>query len=109
MSKRTILMLTMTTFGLLALAPLLNPAWAAQEAAAGGGTSSQLATFGAVIALGFAAAFCGLGQAWAISASCSGIARNPGAAGAIRMAMLLGLAFIESLVIYVLVVVFMKG
>ena len=35
-----------------------------------------------------------------------GIARNPGAAGAIRLAMIIGLALIESLVIYALLIAF---
>jgi F-type H+-transporting ATPase subunit c len=32
--------------------------------------------------------------------------RNPGAAGAIQLAMLIGLAFIESLALYTLLIVF---
>ena len=61
---------------------------------------------GAAVALGLAAAFGALGQGKAISAACEGIARNPGAAGPIRLSMLIGLALIESLVIYALVFAF---
>jgi F-type H+-transporting ATPase subunit c len=37
----------------------------------------------------------------------AGIARNPSAAGPIRLAMIIGLALIESLVIYALIIAFM--
>jgi len=42
-----------------------------------------------------------------IAAACDGIARNPSAGGAIRTAMIIGLALIESLVIYALIIAFM--
>ena len=38
-----------------------------------------------------------------MSASVEGIARNPGAAGAIRILLILGLAFIESLALFTFV------
>ena len=64
-----------------------------------------------VIAAGFllgVAAFGGaIGQSRAIAASVEGIARNPSAAGAIRTAMIIGLALIESLVIYALLIAFL--
>ncbi|MFP5247703.1 MAG: ATP synthase F0 subunit C [Thermoanaerobaculia bacterium] len=47
-----------------------------------------------------------MGQARAIAASVEGIARNPSAAPAIRLAMIIGLALIESLVIYALLIAF---
>lgn len=58
------------------------------------------------IALGIAAAGCGLAQGKAVAAACEGIARNPQAAGNIRTTMIVGLALIEALVIYVLVAAF---
>ena len=61
---------------------------------------------GAAFVLGIAAAAGAIGQSRAIAASVEGIARNPGAAGAIRLAMIIGLALIESLVIYALVIAF---
>jgi F-type H+-transporting ATPase subunit c len=67
---------------------------------------------GIVLAAGFsmaiAAAFCGLGQARVAASACEGIARNPGAAGAIRTAMILGLVFIETLALFTLAIVFAK-
>ncbi len=56
--------------------------------------------------LGIAAAAGAIGQSRAIAAACEGIARNPAAAGAIRTAMIIGLALIESLVIYALIIAF---
>ncbi len=58
----------------------------------------------AAFVLGISAAAGAIGQSRAIAAACDGIARNPGAAGAIRLAMIIGLALIESLVIYALIV-----
>jgi F-type H+-transporting ATPase subunit c len=58
----------------------------------------------AAFVLGIAAAAGAIGQSRAIVAACEGIARNPGAAGPIRLAMIIGLALIESLVIYALVI-----
>lgn len=46
------------------------------------------------------------GQGRAASAALEGIARNPGAAGKLFVPMILGLALIESLVIYGLVIAF---
>jgi F-type H+-transporting ATPase subunit c len=77
----------------------------AQEAAAGTG-GVKWGVISAAFVLGIAAAAGAMGQAKAIAAACEGIARNPGAAGAIRLSMIIGLALIESLVIYALVIAF---
>jgi F-type H+-transporting ATPase subunit c len=79
-----------------------------QEAAATTTTSNGVAwgVIGAAFVLGIAAAAGAIGQSRAIVAACEGIARNPGAAGAIRLAMIIGLALIESLVIYALIIAF---
>jgi F-type H+-transporting ATPase subunit c len=55
-------------------------------------------------ALAFAAGLGALAQGRGISAAAEAIARNPGAAGDIRGALILGLVLIESLVIYVLLI-----
>jgi F-type H+-transporting ATPase subunit c len=77
----------------------------AAPAAAGGPNWAALAAgFGMALA-----AFGGaLGQARVASAACEGMARNPGAGGAIRAAMILGLVFIETLALLTLVVIFAK-
>jgi F-type H+-transporting ATPase subunit c len=55
------------------------------------------------------AAFGGaLGQGRIASAACEGMARNPGAAAAIRAAMILGLVFVETLALFTLVIIFVK-
>jgi len=46
----------------------------------------------------------GIGQGTAVSKAVEGISRNPGAAGKIMTPMIIGLAMIESLAIYALVV-----
>ena len=81
------------------------------EAAANGKPPEHVAVgmvFAAGISMAIAAAFCGLGQGRVAAAACEGIARNPGAAGPIRLAMILGLVFIETLVLFTLAVVFAK-
>lgn len=61
----------------------------------------------AAFAIGIAAAFGALGQARGIAAACEAIGRNPGAVGPIRITMIIGLALIESLVIYALIISFL--
>jgi F-type H+-transporting ATPase subunit c len=60
-------------------------------------------------AIAIAAGLCGLGQSKAIYAACEGMARNPSATGDIRTTLLLGLAFIESLVLFTFAVAWVKG
>jgi F-type H+-transporting ATPase subunit c len=70
--------------------------------------TAQFFTFTAlacVLGLGLAATGCALGQGIAISKALEGISRQPEASGKIQTVLLIGLAFIESVVIYVLVVV----
>ncbi len=57
------------------------------------------------IAIGIAAAGGAIGMGMAISKSAEGIARQPEAGGAIRTTMMLGLVFLETVVIYALLVV----
>ncbi|MFH1726827.1 MAG: ATP synthase F0 subunit C [Pseudomonadota bacterium] len=68
--------------------------------------SSGWYAIAAAFAIGIAAFGGALGQGKAISAALEGIARNPSATSKIQMPMLIGLAFIESLVIYVLLISF---
>ena len=60
--------------------------------------------------IGFAIAVVGgaLGQSKIGAAACEGAARNPGAAAKIQTMMILGLALIESLVLFALLIVFIK-
>lgn len=65
---------------------------------------------GAGLGLGLAAFGGGLGQGRTAAAALEGIARNPGASDKMFVPMILGLAFIESLVIYTfLIAIFLQG
>ena len=94
---RKIVLTTLTTLMLVSMA-------AVAFAADGGVTSGfGLAAAGIALGIGLAATGGACGQGAAIKAACEGIARNPDASGKISQS-LLGLAFIESLVIYALLV-----
>ena len=104
MTKKVMWFLTALTTAFLVLAP-------ATFAQAAGGTAAKATdwvAFAAALALGIAAAGGGLGQGRATAAACESTARNPGAAGPIRNAFIIGVALIESLVLYVLVIVLIK-
>jgi len=62
---------------------------------------------GAGLAMGMAVIGGALGQGKAVTAALEGIGRNPGSADRIFTPMIIGLALIESLVIYALVIAFM--
>jgi F-type H+-transporting ATPase subunit c len=95
--------------GMLLLAIMAVPAMAQDAAAADQGSSGvDLGIIGAAFAIGVAAAGGALGQAKAVSSACSAMARNPGAAANVRFALILGLALIESLVLYALLIA-MRG
>lgn len=84
--------------------------FAAEEGAVATAGSPELAKFGLAIAaglgLGLAAAMGAIGQSKAVIAAMEGISRNPAAADRMFLPLILGLVFIESLVIYMLVVAF---
>jgi F-type H+-transporting ATPase subunit c len=60
--------------------------------------------YATAIGMGIAAGLCGIGQGMGVKGACEGIARNPEAGGQLSTTLILGLAFIESLAIYALVV-----
>lgn len=96
-------------FGVLVVASLLAPVAFAQASAAK--PPDQVAMWIAIasgFSMAIAAAVCGLAQSRVASAACEGMARNPGAGDAIRLAMILGLVFIETLALFTLLVVFVK-
>ncbi|HSH70003.1 MAG TPA: ATP synthase F0 subunit C [Deferrisomatales bacterium] len=59
------------------------------------------------IAISFAAGLGAIGQSRGLAAALEGIARNPSASGKLVTPMIIGLALIESLVIYALVIALM--
>jgi F-type H+-transporting ATPase subunit c len=81
----------------------------AQETAAAAPASGAVrwGAIGAAFLLGIAAAAGAIGQGRATSAAADGISPNPGAAGPIRTMTIIGLALIESLVLYALLIAFL--
>jgi F-type H+-transporting ATPase subunit c len=59
-------------------------------------------------AMAIASGLVGLGMGRAVGGAVEGMARNPGASGVIQTAMILGLVFMESLALYVIVIIFVK-
>jgi F-type H+-transporting ATPase subunit c len=99
-NKKTILMAA-------AILLLAVSAFAQGAPAAPAQTGVRLNLVSAAFLLGLAAAAGAIGQSRGVAAACEGIARNPSAAGAIRLAMIIGLALIESLVIYALIIAYL--
>ena len=79
---------------------------AAAAAAAGGGNVKMFIALAAGFGIAIASFGGALGQGKAIAAGLEGIARNPSAQNKIFIPMIVGLALIESLVIYTLVIAF---
>ena len=102
MLKKTVLLVA------LALVMAL-PAWAQEPAAgtAAPATGVKWGVIGAAFLLGLAAAAGATAQGKATSAACEGMSRNPGAAAPIRLMTIIGLALIESLVLYALLIAFL--
>jgi F-type H+-transporting ATPase subunit c len=106
-SKRSVLM----TGALVLVAGAFSPEFvlfAQQQGAEGAAAATTEVARWSIITAGFALAFAAglgaLGQGKAVASAAEAIARNPGATGDIRGALLLGLVLIESLVIYVLLI-----
>lgn len=69
-----------------------------------GSNNLALVCLAAGLAVGVAASGCGAGMGHAAGGACTGVARNPEVSGKITVTMILGLALIESLTIYGLVI-----
>jgi len=101
MRKVVFLILTVAVVSLFAM-----PAFAQGNEAASSGTNWVAITSG--FAMAFAAALAALGQGRVASAACEGLARNPAARPGIQIALFVGLAFIESLVLFTFLIIFVK-
>jgi F-type H+-transporting ATPase subunit c len=104
--RKALAVVILSLIMLWVLAPL---AFATEEAAAEL-TDAKLsyyamAVIGCGIGIGFAALGTGIGQGLGLGRACEGVARNPGVSGKIMTTLIVGLAMIESLCIYALVVV----
>ena len=91
--------------GIVALACVALPAMA-QEPGAGSvvSTGVRWGAISAAFLLGIAAAAGAMAQGRATSSAAEAMSRNPGAAGPIRLMTIIGLALIESLVLYALLI-----
>lgn len=88
----------------LALSTVAMAAEAGAATEAASGVNIALVCLAAALSVGVAALGCGIGMGAGIGGACSGIARNPEASGKITVTMIIGLALIESLTIYGLVI-----
>lgn len=86
------------------LAPFAFAEEAAAEAGAADSNARSMAVIGAALGIGIAALGTGIGQGLGLGRACEGVARNPGASGKITTTLIIGLAMIESLAIYALLV-----
>ena len=86
---------------LLAVLFFASPAFAAEKSAADGWIA-----LAAGLGLGIAAVGAGLGQGRAVAAAMESIGRNPNSADRIQTPMIIGIAFMEALAIYALVIAF---
>jgi F-type H+-transporting ATPase subunit c len=93
---------------LMAILMLATPMFAQGEPSAAAATGPNWVAMTSGFAMAFAAGLAALVQSKVAAAACEGLARNPAARAGIQLAMILGLAFIESLVLFTLVVVFAK-
>lgn len=91
-----------SAFFLLALSTVTYAA--GDETAVAGLRYFTVSVFAAGIGIGVAAFGTGIGQGYAIRGAVEGIARNPEASGKVTVTMLIGLAMVESLCIYALVI-----
>jgi F-type H+-transporting ATPase subunit c len=93
----------------MAVMMIAGVAFAAADDNVAAQTHSELAKWAALgggLGIGIAAFGGALGQGRAAAAALDGIARNPSAADKLFTPMILGLALIESLVIYMLIIAF---
>ena len=95
MRKCVLLLISVAIIGLIAM-----PVYAQ-----GGEPTNTMEIHWLAIAMGIAAAGCGIAQSKAVAGGCESVSRNPGAVDTIRFFIILGLAFIEFLALLTFVVV----
>jgi F-type H+-transporting ATPase subunit c len=105
MKKKFGFFLSTAAFSIFAAAPALAESAEASLSAGGGKIWFFVAiAIASAFGMAIAAAGTGLAQGNAVRGAVEGIARNPGASGKILSTLLIGLAMIESLAIYALVI-----
>lgn len=101
---KTLKKITGTIIFMAAMAMLNVSAFAAEAAEAAGTAVDSAKAYGAAIAIGLAAGAGALGMAMAVAKAVEGISRQPEAQSKIQTVLMLGLVFIETAIIYALVV-----
>lgn len=104
--KKNIKRILTTVILLTTIFTLTIPVFAAGEAEAVQAANSALGdkALAAAIAVGLAAAAGAIGMGWAIAKSAEAISRQPEAENKIRTTLMLGLVFVETAIIYALVI-----
>jgi F-type H+-transporting ATPase subunit c len=96
-----------SSFGMVLIASAAFAEGAQPGAAGSAGSYLWALALASGFGIGIAAFGGALAQGRAAVAALEGVARNPGAGGRIQTLMIIGLALIESLVIYALVITFL--
>lgn len=94
-------------YAVLTIALIALPAMA-QGAADNESTVNSYKAIAAGLGFGLAAGLAAIGQGLVGSRAAEGAARNPGAASTVQTLMIISLALIESLVLFALLIVFVK-
>src|SRR5579883_513310 len=92
----------------MALAVMFVAAPVYAQGAAGAAAGTNWVAISAGFGMAIASGLCALGQGRATAAATEALARNPGARAGIQLALILGLALIESLALYTFVIIFVK-
>ena len=103
---RRISTMVSVTLGMLLASPLMAMAQEGAGGGAGGGLRAGLIALGAGLGIGIAALGCGMGQGKLGASAMESIGRNPNSTNQLFVPMIIGLAFIESLTLYSLVISF---
>jgi F-type H+-transporting ATPase subunit c len=96
------------TLAFLALFLLVAASPIFAQGTTSGVSAGELKFVGAAVGMAIASGLCGLGQGKAVASAAEAVARNPGARAGIQTLLVLGLAFIESLAIFTLLIIFVK-
>ena len=98
--------IVMLMFVMIMASVLAAPAFA--QAGGGAASTPNWVAITSGFAIAIAAGLAAQGQGRAASSACEALGRNPAARAGIQVALILGLAFIESLVLFTLVIIFVK-
>jgi len=100
--RKLMFILSVSVLLLLVASPVYAQGSAAPE-------RSWAVPIGVGLGMGLAAGLAGLGQGRVAGSVAEAIARNPGARPGIQIALFIGLAFIESLVLFTFVLLFIRS